>query len=77
MANYNANGRPVQYNERIANTIALPKEARDKVDKMRGDIPLSKYLCRIICEHVGVSEENYNLNRMKKRRVGGINARRD
>lgn len=77
MTNNTSYGRPVQYNERTANTVALPKEARDKVDKMRGDVPLSKYLCRIICEHVGVSEENYNLNRIKKRGVGGINARRD
>lgn len=53
-------GRPVQHNERVATTVPLPMEARIKTDKMRGYVPLRKYLCRIICEHVGISEETYN-----------------
>lgn len=52
-------------------------EARIKIDKMSGDVLLGKYLCRIICKHVGISEETYNQNLIEKHGVEFVNVGRD
>jgi hypothetical protein len=42
------------YEKRVQGNIALPEEAWNKANELRGEMPMMQFLGRIVCEKLGV-----------------------
>lgn len=51
-------GRPQIYEKRVIKPVALPEEAVNKADELRGEKPLTQFLGEIVCEKLGVNGIN-------------------